>query len=270
MSGTEPYDELSQENNYEPNISIIIPSLNNTQINTSFDFELNPPFEIQNEDYNFLNNNNNSESSFSLTNNLLSNNSSIEKILTGTKRGRRSKNDKRPADHNKFSPDNLIKRIKTALMNHINERLNKNRRFIFKKFLKLNKKINEYIQKKYNIQLMDMTIREIYEGNILRAIYDKKIRDKKWNSSLIKEIFYENKDIETIKILNTKFIDFLNQSDTKENIFKIIKEKAFKSYSIVDAELYINHIRQHLEDFDNWFKRKPDRNYRHKKTDEEN
>ncbi len=32
----------------------------------------------------------------------------------------------------------------------------------------------------------------------------------------------------------------------------------------------MNHIRQQLEDFDIWFKRKPDRNYKHKKTDEEN
>ena len=32
--------------------------------------------------------------------------------------------------------------------------------------LKLNKKINEYLKKDYNIKLMDMTIREIYEGNI--------------------------------------------------------------------------------------------------------
>ena len=47
-------------------------------------------------------------------------------------------------------------------------------------------------------------------------------------------------------------------------------DKLFDTEYNPDAELYINHIRQHLEDFDNWFKRKPDRNYRHKKTDEEN
>ena len=270
MNGNDSYDEFSLGNNYEPNISIIIPSSNNNVVNTSFDFELNTPFQIQNGDNNFLNSNNNSESSISLTDGFCSKNSSLEKIITGKKRGRKSKNDKTPGKHTKNTPDNMIKKIKTALINYIHVRLNKNRRCIFKNFLKLNKKINEYLKKDYNIKLMDMTIREIYEGNMLRAIYDEKIRDNKYNSSIIKEIFDENKDIETIKILNTKFIDFLNQSDTKENIFKIIKEKAFKSYSIVDAELYINHIRQHLEDFDNWFKRKPDRNYRHKKTDEEN
>lgn len=271
MSGNDSYDEFSSENNYEPNISIIIPSSNNNVVNTSFDFELNPPFQIQNEDNNFLNSNNNSESSISLTDELDSKNSSLEKILSRKKRGRKSKNDKTPGKHNKYAPDNTVKKIKTALMEHIYKTLNKNRRCIYKQFLKPNKIINEYMQKKYNIKLMDMTIREIYEGNMLRAIYDEKIRDNKYNSSIIKEIFDENKDIETIKILNTKFIDFLNQSDTKENICKIIKEKkAFKSYSIVDAELYMNHIRQQLEDFDIWFKRKPDRNYKHKKTDEEN
>lgn len=271
MSGTEPYDELSQESNYEPNISIIIPSLNDNHINTSFDFELNPLFQIENGDNNFLNNNNNSESSFSLTNNLYSNSSSIEKILTGTKRGRRSKNDKRPANHTKFCPDNLIKRIKTALMKHIHERLNKNLRFIFGKFLKINKKINENIKKNYNIKLMNMTIREIYEGNKLRAIYGEEIGDKKFNSSLIKEIFYRNKDIDAINILNTKFIDFLNQSDTKENICKIIKQKELKKNSIEDVEFYMSYIREYLENFEFWFRKKPDRIYkpRNNETDKE-
>ena len=54
------------------------------------------------------------------------------------------------------------------MINYIHVRLNKNRRCIFKNFLKLNKKINEYLKKDYNIKLMDMTIREIYEGNMLR------------------------------------------------------------------------------------------------------
>ena len=272
MSGSVSYDELSQENNYEPSISINIPSLIDNHLNTSFDFDLNEPFQVQHGDSNFLNNhNNNSESSFSLTNGLLSNSSSLNKIIIGIKRGRKSKDDKRPANHTKFSPDNLIKKIKTALMKHINDKLNKNRRFTPKKFLKISKKINEYIKKEYNINLMEMTIREIYEGNMLQKIYDEEIRDNKMNSSLIEEIYYRNKDIETIKILNTKFIDFLNQSDTKENICQIIKRKELKKHSIEDVEFYMNYVRQYLENFEFWFKRKPDRNYkpRNKKPDEE-
>ena len=168
MNGNDSYDEFSLGNNYEPNISIIIPSSNNNVVNTSFDFELNTPFQIQNGDNNFLNSNNNSESSISLTDGFCSKNSSLEKIITGKKRGRKSKNDKTPGKHTKNTPDNMIKKIKTALINYIHVRLNKNRRCIFKNFLKLNKKINEYLKKDYNIKLMDMTIREIYEGNMLK------------------------------------------------------------------------------------------------------
>lgn len=40
MNGNDSYDEFSLGNNYEPNISIIIPSSNNNVVNTSFDFEL--------------------------------------------------------------------------------------------------------------------------------------------------------------------------------------------------------------------------------------
>lgn len=278
MSGNNPFDESSSENNSENNISINISSVNDYQKTTSLDNDLNQSFPIQNgENFLFNNVNNNSESSFSFENALFSRSSTIEKIISpisnnSTKKGRKSKSDKRLAKHTKINEDNIIKKIKTALMNYINEKLNKNRRCVFRKFLKLSKIINENNKKDYNIKLMNMTIKEIYERNILRKIYDKEIRNSKFNSLLIQEIFYNNKDFETIKILNTKYIDFLNQSDTKENIWKIIKNKELKNNDFEDIESYMNLIKQCLDDYEDWFRRKPDRNYRPRRRniDEDN
>ena len=189
------------------------------------------------------------------------------------KRGRKSKFDERPVSHTHNSDDNIIKKIKTAMMNYVYERLNKSLKFINRKFHKPIKFINENLKKDYNIRLMNMTIREIYEENFLQNIYDKKIRCSNINSSLIQRIFDNNKDIETIKILNTKYIDLLNELDTKEYICKRIEEKAKKSAKeIKEVKFYMNNVRRCLEDYELWFTEKRDRNYKSKKNknDEEN
>ena len=131
--------------------------------------------------------------------------------------GRKSKNESGSGVHIKNSEDNIIIKIKTYFMDYINKKLNDSVHFAYKKFYKLNSTINENLKRDYNIKLMNMTIRKIYEETPPCEAYDPSVRNK--NYDLIQEIF-KNDYIESIKILNTKYIDFLKTLDAKEYICK--------------------------------------------------
>ena len=131
--------------------------------------------------------------------------------------GRKSKNESGSDVHIKNSEDNIIKKIKTYFMDYINKKLNDSVHFAYKKFYKLNSTINENLKRDYKIKLMNMIIRKIYEEIPPCEAYDPSVRNK--NYDLIQEIF-KNDYIESIKILNTKYIDFLKTLDAKEYICK--------------------------------------------------
>ena len=85
-------------------------------------------------------------------------------------------------------------------MKYLNKILNDSLRFAFcyKQFYKLTSKINENLRKDFNIRLMDMTIREIYEEFPPDKTRDPSIKKK--NYDLIQEIFHENDYNKTIGI----------------------------------------------------------------------
>ena len=273
-------DASSSRDNFDPDIFLKNLSPAREKETTLSGEESYPTFYNKNEE-NKVNNNYYSDTlkdlSFSISQKNLDLNPKIhilKKIINPEnknkkKRGRKSKFDERPVTHTHNSEDNIIKRIKTAMMTYVYERLNKSLKSINRRFHKPIKKINENLKKDYNIRLMNMTIREIYEENFLQKIYDEKIRFSKINSSLIQKIFDNNKDIETMKILNTKYIDLLNELDTKEYICKRIEKKARKSVKEIDElKIYMNNVRRCLEDYELWFTLKRDRNYKSKNNEE--
>ena len=180
--------------------------------------------------------------------------------------GRKLENEQTPKIHTKNDEDNIIKKIKTHCMIYANNQLNNRHRFTCKKFFKLTPKINENLKKDYNIRLMNMTIREIYEENVPCKNYGPSA--KKIYYDLIQEIYDKNEKKETIEILNTKFIDFLNRLDTKEYICNEIKKKQQKSNNkINDIISYMNKVKELLEHFEEWFTKKHDRKKNSKKNE---
>jgi len=189
----------------------------------------------------------------------------------GKKRpGRIPKNEQGPDIHSKECEDNIIKKIKTHCMIYLEKQLNKSLKyslnFSFKKFYKLNTDINEILRKDYNIKLMNMTIKEIYEENSPCKKYDQSVNKK--NYDLIREIYDKNEEKETIELLNTKFIDFLNELETKEFIIKEIERKErLKKKDNHNNISYMSKVRNLLENFQEWFTKKLDRNYKSKQNE---
>ena len=175
-------------------------------------------------------------------------------ITIKKKRGRKWKHESGSVFHTKNSEDNIIKKIKGFFLKYLNKILNDSLCFPFeyKQFYKLTSKINENLRKDFNIRLMDMTIREIYEEFPPDKTRDPSVKKK--NYDLIQEIFNNYDYTKTIEILNTKYIYLLKTLKAKEYIVEEIEK-------LDDKIEYMGKVKELLEQFKDWFTKKINRKY---------
>ena len=183
----------------------------------------------------------------------------------GKKKGGRKKKDEiEKGEHTKFSEDNLMRKIKSHLLDYIHERLNKS--FINKdlQFLKLFCKINENLKKDYNMDLMEKTIKELYENSPISNKYRKnKYINSEKNKIIIKQLYeetnYNNYELEVMNILNSTYLDLLKEFRNKyfnEFLEYIEKEERAKGETEENIYLYKRNIEELCKNYENWFRKK--------------
>ena len=171
-------------------------------------------------------------------------------------RGRRKKDEtyNDEPEHDKFKPDNIIQKIKTFYFKYVLEMLNNSLNDNHYKFYPLDKTLNVNLKKDFNEELMKRTIYDIFMNSDLNERH--KGGDYS-NKNLINKILEEKSEIETIKILNMKYIeilDYIRQKDREYFLEKIrAKEKRNKGHQI---DLYMKEVSFMLDDYENWFGRK--------------
>lgn len=184
------------------------------------------------------------------------------KNKSGINLGRKRRSDEREAYHTKYRSDNMMRKIKTYFMNFVHNYLNESLTFSHKTFLKINKKVSENLRKDFNMSLMQMTIKEIYEQHSINEKYSDYKKGRNINQALIQEIFEKNKDIETIKILNSKYIDLIIVLRTKflDKFSSELIEKEIKlGENKDDALMYVNELKDLLINYEEWFEKKAGR-----------
>jgi hypothetical protein len=184
------------------------------------------------------------------------------KNKSGINLGRKRRSDEREAYHTKYRSDNMMRKIKTYFMNFVHNYLNESLTFSHKTFLKINKKVSENLRKDFNMSLMQMTIKEIYEQHSINEKYSDYKKGRNINQALIKEIFEKNKDIETIKILNSKYIDLIIVLRTKflDKFSSDLIEKEIKlGENKDDSLMYVNELKDLLINYEEWFEKKSGR-----------
>ena len=198
----------------------------------------------------------------------LDNNNINNTLCTKTKnnkqifRGRKRKEDTRERVHSKYTKDNQMRRIKTYFIRFIYKRVNSSLSHGHKKFRKISPKVNENLKADYNIELMKKRLKTIFEENPISGRYSKSEIGKDYNAKLIKEIYKKNEEIETIKILNTSYIEYLNFMKThhlqefKDEIF----EKEVKcGESKESSKKYVDKLVKLLFNYEGWFSGKTPR-----------
>ena len=101
-------------------------------------------------------------------------------ISTKKKRGRKKKDIKEKGIHNKYSADNIMRKIKSKFVVYIIDLLNRSLKNNNLKFSRLDSEINENLKKNYNIELFSTKIIDL----ILNSTISHKYRNN----------FEENKD----------------------------------------------------------------------------
>ena len=182
------------------------------------------------------------------------------KKAKGRKKKGENYNDDEPGVHTKYSEDNVMRTIKTALFKQIIKQLNDSLENKIYKFSKLAPKIHQDLKVATNKELLNKTIGNIYSNPSFQC--------KNGNNSnieLIEKIYAENKETETLKILNMKFRDFLKYITEQKlhDFLNEIKEKEINN-KIQDSDKYMEKMENLLLNFEDWFYSKKARNRKKK------
>ena len=143
--------------------------------------------------------------------------------------GRKTKGDTEKRKHDKFKPDNQMRKVKSNFVNFLPEYVNSSLSLEHPKFLKISKDVNEELGVDYNKNLMNQSLREIFSQNSINGRYSKKNFSKSYNADLVEEIYEKNEELEAIEKLNQTYIQVLDYY--RKNNFE-----QFKNY-ILDKEI---------------------------------
>lgn len=170
--------------------------------------------------------------------------------------GRKTKGDKEKRKHDKFRPDNKMRKVKSNFVNFIPDYVNSSLPPEHPKFLKISKEVNEELNIDYNKKLMKQTLKEIFSENPINGRYSKKNYSENHNAELVKEIYSKNEEIEVIEKLNQTYIEVLdnyrknNLKQFKNDIFlKEIKNGEDRKIAIK----YIDELEDILLGYEDWF-----------------
>ena len=201
------------------------------------------------------------------------------KIVESQKRGRKKLSDKkeRIGGHNKFSADNIIKKLKGAFLKivikYINDIFNLKKNGLV--ILNYKNSINQ-IKRDNDLNILSMPIKDLLSQEITSKF---KHKSKDWNKRLIESILNGNKGNDDREfnnfVLNMKYIDWINIYTTQKNIndFDIkeswkekIKSKMPNIKELLtkirnkEGNRYLSYFSLYLFNYKNWFANKKGRN----------
>ena len=144
-------------------------------------------------------------------NNIDKNNKKNKKKLLG----RKTKKSGLIGKHNKFSLDNIIRKVKTKFIdsafNYINSKFKNKKYFLLKIIGQQGKEIN----RNKNILWLKKKMKDVFYEDISKKTYNS---NKDYNRQLIDRIYLENIEKEVIELLNMNIIEFMKLYCSKEKI----------------------------------------------------
>ena len=128
------------------------------------------------------------------------------------------------------------------------------------KFYPLSKELNSNIRKDFNEELLNRTIYDIYMKTDLNKRY---INIPDSNRNLLKKIYDEKIETDTINILEKKFkdiLDYIREKDLDNFLNEFRKKEIKRDAKLIDK--YMKDVKKMLYKYEFWFKVKLERNSR--------
>lgn len=134
------------------------------------------------------------------------------KPQNGNKRGRKRKEESGKGKHSKKEKDNIIRKIKVHFFRYVKETLNKAIKDKRHKFKNVPYYIISKSSKEFNTDLMNLTIKEIYEKSFqyVDKYKEKNYKRNKWALEYFSKEENEDNEKEVINLLNLNFIQFFD------------------------------------------------------------
>ena len=134
------------------------------------------------------------------------------KPQNGNKRGRKRKGESGKGKHSKKEKDNIIRKIKVHFFRYVKETLNKAIKDKRHKFNNVPYYIISKSSKEFNTDLMNLTIKEIYEESFqyVDKYKEKNYKRNKWALEYFSKEENEDNEKEVINLLNLNFIQFFD------------------------------------------------------------
>ena len=134
------------------------------------------------------------------------------KPQNGNKRGRKRKGESGKGKHSKKEKDNIIRKIKVHFFRYVKETLNKAIKDKRHKFKNVPYYIISKSSKEFNTDLMNLTIKEIYEESFQNVdkYKEKNYKRNKWALEYFSKEENEVNEKEVINLLNLNFIQFFD------------------------------------------------------------
>ena len=179
------------------------------------------------------------------------------------KKGRKNKEDNLKSDddtaHTKKKEDNIMRKIKTHLIEFIVKLLNDSLKDKTYKFYKIAKSISENLKRDFNLALLQRTLEDIFLNTDINGRYKNYS-----NEALIKKIKEENIEEKTIELLSLKFIEVIYkiQDEYLEEYLESIKSKEIKEINTENSSVneYMESLKKIFFGYEAWFKDKKGRN----------
>ena len=170
--------------------------------------------------------------------------------------GRKTKGDTEEREHSKFKEDNQMRKIKSYFLKYIPDYVNSSLSFVHKRFLKIDKKVNQELKKDFNVELMDKKLKDIFIEFPICGRYSEAKNGENHNAELIKEIYENNEETEAIEKLEQTYIQVLD-CFRKNNLEKfrddILNKEIKNGEKESSAKMYVNQLVKLLFNYESWF-----------------
>ena len=170
--------------------------------------------------------------------------------------GRKTKGDNEIRDHSKFTEDNQMRKIKSYFLKCIPDYVNSSLSFAHKRFLKIDKKVNQELKKDFNVELMNKTLKSIFLEFSICGRYSESKNGENHNAELIKEIYEKNEETEAIEKLEKTYVEVLKLF-RKNNLEKfkddILAKEIRNGENESTAEKYVDQLVKLLFNYESWF-----------------
>ena len=151
-----------------------------------------------------------------------------------------------------------MKKIKARLNDFKVDLLNNSLEDKSYEFHKIDKSVSENLQRAYNLELNQRILSNIFKEEKVNGRYAKFS-----NAYLVNKILKEQKELETIKLLNLKYIEMVNliQENYLDEFLASIKEKEKKEITNDNQNIdeYMESIKEIFLRYEDWFKNKKGR-----------